>query len=153
MCSSADGLSTRRLRSTDKDKNDYISYILKKPKEERLSDEVLLTNIAGFVGAGSETVSIVMTGLVFFLASERSVYQKLAHEIRGAFFSVHLITAAEVQKLPYLNAVVKETLRMYSAVPVGGNRVSPGAMVDERWIPSDVGSNPIQPVEIKLIMR
>jgi len=44
-----------------------------------------------------------------------------------------------VAPLPYLNAVIEETLRLFPPVPIGPPRISPGEFVDGTYVPNGVG--------------
>lgn len=85
--------------------------------------------------AGSETTATALLGLTYFLARNPDSYNKLATEIRTSFTSYDEITGHSTEALPYLQAAISESLRMYPPVPIGMPRVSPGDTVDGRYIP------------------
>ncbi|KAJ6172044.1 hypothetical protein N7470_001111 [Penicillium chermesinum] len=61
--------------------------------------------------------------------------EKLYEEIRH----VDIKDLATLKKLPYLNAVITETLRLHPAVPTGGNRDTPpeGMVIAGQYIPGN----------------
>ena len=63
---------------------------------------------------------------------------KLRQEIRSHFPSYSDINSTKAFQLPYLQAVISEGLRIYPPSPQGLPRVSPGAVVDDVWIPAGV---------------
>ena len=65
--------------------------------------------------------------------------QLLNKEIREAFKSVKDITFDSIANLKYLNACIKEGLRIYPPVPVGSPRAIPegGKLVLGQWIPPE----------------
>lgn len=69
--------------------------------------------------AGADTNAITLTALFFNIMREQSAYRKLQAEIdeaeSGGRLS-HPIEYAEAQALPYLQAVIKERLRIHLAV-------------------------------------
>ena len=67
--------------------------------------------------AGSETTATTLTGTVSYLISSYAAAATHAREVRGAFSSEDAITLEELEKLPYLNAVIEEDLRLCPPVP------------------------------------
>ncbi|KAI0431248.1 cytochrome P450 [Xylaria sp. FL1042] len=75
---------------------------------ERFVDEA-----ATFTIAGSESTAQVTSRIMFFLKYHPSVLVKLRQELRGAMPNAsEMIPNVELQKLPYLSAVIQEGLRL-----------------------------------------
>lgn len=99
--------------------------------------------------AGSDTTAISLRAIFYFLIKNPSCYKKQMDEIEQAdkagLLSQH-VTYEESQRLPYLQAVMKEALRMHPGigfplerfVPAGGTTVC-GIELPEGTI---VGVNP-----------
>ncbi|KAL2794803.1 cytochrome P450 [Aspergillus keveii] len=87
--------------------------------------------------AGSETSATTLSGCVYFLSKHPETLKKLNDEIRAAFTNDSDITAAICARLPYLNAVIEETLRLYPPVAASLPRVVPngGDVVDGYAVP------------------
>lgn len=85
--------------------------------------------------AGSETTATALTGTMYYLSRYPACLAKLRHEVRNAFTSSSEITGDATAKLPYLSAVIEETVRIYPPVPFGLKRVSPGAHIGPYFIP------------------
>lgn len=66
--------------------------------------------------------------------------RKLTKEIRSYLTCDDDITMNKTAKLPFLAAVIEETLRMYPPVAAGLRRVIPkgGATIDKYFVPEDV---------------
>ena len=64
----------------------------------------------------------------------------LTEEIRCAFSSAQHIQARECAKLEYMNAVIKESLRLYSPLVTNLPRITPagGCVIDGRFVPENV---------------
>ncbi|KAK2013577.1 cytochrome P450 [Colletotrichum eremochloae] len=81
------------------------------PKEkslERLCDEAEI-----LTGAGSETTAQTLSRIFFYLKHVPEVLQKLRAELDAAMPSaVDILPWTELQKLPYLSAVIREGLRL-----------------------------------------
>lgn len=89
--------------------------------------------------AGGETVATFLATITFYLLKEQQAYDKLRDEIRSHFRSYEDICAVAAQQLPYLQAVIKEALRIHPPGSQGFPRVSPGVLVDGHWVPAGVG--------------
>ncbi|KAF5855799.1 hypothetical protein ETB97_008422 [Aspergillus alliaceus] len=73
--------------------------------------DVSLTAVAN-VGAGSDTTGLSLSSVVFYIYQNPRCLQKIREEIENTGLgSKSEITFREVQKLPYLQAAIKEALR------------------------------------------
>lgn len=88
--------------------------------------------------AGGETVATFLAAVTFFLLKNPATYLKLQHEIRSNYSSLNEITAMSAQKLPYLQAVISEGLRIYPPGSQGFPRTCPGSTIDGHWVPKGV---------------
>jgi len=79
-----------------------------------------------------------MTGMLFHLLSNQQALNKLQREVRTAFKSARDISISSTLKLPYLQAVLKEAMRIFPVVPQGLPRLSPGVVIDGLHVPHGV---------------
>lgn len=77
----------------------------------------------------------MLVGTTYYLLKNPSTLAKLTSEIRNKFTSLSEITNQSTTNLEYLNAVINEGLRIFPPVSGHLERTSPGAVVDEKWIP------------------
>ncbi|OJJ50337.1 hypothetical protein ASPZODRAFT_57998 [Penicilliopsis zonata CBS 506.65] len=95
--------------------------------------------------AGTDTTAISLSAILYLLLQFPETLGKLRDEIQTSKCSER-ITFQESQAMPYLQAVIKEALRVHSAVGVPLWRVVPvgGAQINGRFFPpgSQVGVNP-----------
>lgn len=82
-----------------------------------LSDIEVRDEIMTMVAAGHETTSMAMTWLCNSVFTEPGVYDKLVAEKAAN-------PDKPVDELPYLDAVVKESLRLNSLIPSGSGRIA-----------------------------
>ena len=75
--------------------------------------------------AGSETITVELIATFYHLLKDHSRMARLLNEIRSADLS-NPVTYEEAQKLPYLDACIKEALRIHPAVGLGMERVITG---------------------------
>lgn len=87
-----------------------------------LSLREILYEAQGYIVAGSDTTAVTLTYLVYSVCSDARVREKLAVELTSL---PELISDKDLRNLPYLNQVVSETLRLYTAVPFGLPRSVP----------------------------
>ena len=97
------------------------------------------------VGAGSDTTSISLTAIFYHMAKKKEVYLKLRNEIRSAADRGDIsdpITFDQAQKLPYLQQVIKEALRIHPAtgLPIWRELAEPGATIAGKYFPAGVST-------------
>lgn len=91
---------------------------------------------------GSETSATALAAATYFLTSHPGVLSKLTHEILSSFRTAEDINVNTVQNLPYLLAVLEETLRLHSPLPHSSPRVvhKGGDTFCGYFVPEGVGS-------------
>lgn len=116
-----------------------MSYILKSDEKNGMTVEEMYTSAQVLIVAGSETTATGLTAATYFLLSNPSTWQKLCAEVRSRFDKEQDITIQNTAdgSLPYLNAVINETLRLCPPGPGTFPRTVPagGRMVCGRWVP------------------
>ncbi|KAF2653247.1 cytochrome P450 [Lophiostoma macrostomum CBS 122681] len=127
----------RRIAS-NADHPDIISLLERQNEKGR--DGITLgemhANAALFILAGSETTVTLLTGIMNHLLKDPGSMETLKKEIRGSFASLEDMNFTALKQLPYLNAVIKEALRMCNPTPYGLVRISPpqGGRVGGHWV-------------------
>ncbi|KPI40469.1 Versicolorin B desaturase [Cyphellophora attinorum] len=110
----------------------------------RLTSTELVENTLTFLVAGSDTTSFTTMYLIWECGKNPKVREKLVHEIRTAFPDPdHAPTYNETADLPYLNACIDETLRLWGPLNPGFPRVSPGKVIGEHYVPAGAVVNTI----------
>ncbi|KAH8647141.1 cytochrome P450 [Xylariales sp. PMI_506] len=122
----------KRIELGELPTQDFLGPVIKSGK---LSEDELASDAMIIIVAGAETTATVLTATMWFLASHEAVRRALAAEVRAAFASYADITADAAAGLTYLNAVLDESMRLFSPVGTGGPRVSPGETVDGVYVP------------------
>lgn len=88
--------------------------------------------------AGSDTTAAAITCIFLELATHPEVARRLQEELDELYRGNPTPDHYALSKLPYLQACVDEALRLYPAVPAGGQRITPpdGLRVrDDLWVP------------------
>jgi cytochrome P450 len=126
-------------------KGDFLSKLLSlhadNPEKVTMADVFMacMTNI----GAGSDTTGISLSAVIYHLCKNPEVMRKLREEIDGLAKKGEIsdpVTYAQAQKMPYLQAVLKEALRMHPATGLPLGRVVPkgGAVISGKMFPAGV---------------
>ncbi|PIL26672.1 cytochrome P450 [Ganoderma sinense ZZ0214-1] len=110
------------LLAVDESK-DMLSILLKEnmkaADEDRLPDSELLAQMGTFIVAGVDTTSNALSRILHLLCQHQDAQDKLRAEIRAAIEQYGLeIPYDELSALPYLDAVCRETLRLYAPANV-----------------------------------
>ena len=79
---------------------------------------------------------------MFYLATHQQHFRTLIAEIRTNFVSEEDITIAATAKLPFLNAIISKSFRIYSPLVVGMPRIAlkEGDTIAGVFVPEDVCS-------------
>ncbi|TFY65879.1 hypothetical protein EVG20_g5213 [Dentipellis fragilis] len=98
------------------------------PSDELMSDQDIISEQMGHLVAGVDTTSTTLSYLCWELSRRADITRNLQAELDHAMPDSRVVPDINVlQKLPYLNAFVKEGLRIYSAVPSLLERVVPAS--------------------------
>ncbi|KHN09046.1 cytochrome P450 83B1-like [Glycine soja] len=115
-------LDPNRVKVKQNEEKDLVDLLLELKKQGRLSidltDDQIKAIILDILIAGTDTTAAtsvwVMTGLI----KNPRAMGKAQEEIRNLSGNKELIEEEDVQKLVYLKAVIKETLRVYAPTPL-----------------------------------
>lgn len=148
----------KSVRKLFKDYNDHLEFALQKVRlriargNDRddffghiIGDKSDIPNVLWLrseaeilLAAGTDTTATSLTGMTYYLLQEPKALKILQKEIRGAFANHTEINEFSTLKLPYLSAVIEESLRLTPPLPINIPRKSPGAFVDGHFIPKGV---------------
>jgi cytochrome P450 len=109
---------------------DYLARFIaaRESHPEHVSDLQLMTYAATNVLAASGTTSATLTTIIYHILKHQSVHEKVRTELEDARMSSPA-PYAEVSKLPYLNAVILEVMRIFPTTGIELERkVGPGGL-------------------------
>ena len=115
-------------------KQTLFTKIFSASDDGALSFDELTNNAQAYIVAGSDTTANTMTYLVWAVCRNLAVKQELVTELKTLPASFQ---DAELKRLPYLNQVISEALRLYAAAPSALPRAVPreGADLGGYWLP------------------
>lgn len=106
-------------RDNPVDRDDLLNAMLTHPDPktgQRLSDESVVDNLLTFFIAGHETTSSLLSFCFYYLLEHPDVLRKAQAEV-DAVVGDNSMAVEHLQKLPYLEAIVRETLRLRDPGP------------------------------------
>ncbi|EXJ86976.1 bifunctional P-450:NADPH-P450 reductase [Capronia epimyces CBS 606.96] len=109
----------RDRRQNPTDKKDLLNAMLhnKDPKTgEHLTEETITNNMITFLIAGHETTSGLLSFLFYELLKNPEAYRKAQAEV-DEVVGEGPVTVQHLSKLKYINAVMRETLRLHPTAP------------------------------------
>jgi cytochrome P450 len=129
---------------------DFIGKMLRKRAEgggsrKTIDDQTLLSTAGANIAAGSDTTAITLSAVLYYLCCNPEMMRKLRAELDSHTSGGEALTFQKVQSLPYLQAVIKEALRMHPATGFTMPRIVPagGCTIAGRFIPAGVSINPV----------
>lgn len=102
-----------RLRSGEA-KGDLLDTLL--AGEERFAPEDLVGEMSGIVFAGHETTAETQTWLFHLLATHPAAEERVLAEVEAAAPGGRPLTVDDVERMPFTQNVINETLRLYPPV-------------------------------------
>ncbi|KAK5050461.1 hypothetical protein LTR84_003742 [Exophiala bonariae] len=102
----------------------------------KLTQEELVENAIIFLTAGSGTTAATVIYLIWECGRHPEDKEKLIDEIRARFPDPSVQPSYdEASRLPFLNCVIEEVLRLRGPLNSGAPRVSPGKVIGSKWVP------------------
>jgi cytochrome P450 len=137
-------MRVRRRMAKKTERMDFMHHFVKSVEKESLSLPVIEAQASVVILAGSETTAVAVMGAIYYVLSNPTVHEKLKKDVWETFKTADDIQLQTIlKKLPYLDAVVQETLRIHTPLSNGFARVVPDerrAMVSGQWLPPGVSA-------------
>ncbi|KAG7463882.1 hypothetical protein MATL_G00181430 [Megalops atlanticus] len=99
---------------------EYLTHLL---VSEQMSVTEVLGSITELLLAGVDTTSNTISWALYHLAREPDIQEKLHKEVSSICPGDQVPTSDDIARMPWLKAIVKETLRLYPVVP-GNARIT-----------------------------
>ncbi|EJD03454.1 cytochrome P450 [Fomitiporia mediterranea MF3/22] len=117
-----------KAECTDTQREPLITRLIrhKYSEQEAMPDKDIVSECIGHLIAGTDTTTTTLSYILWELSRRRDVMLRLQAETDEYMPDpTHVPDIQDLQKLPYLTAVIKESLRIYSAGPSPLERVAP----------------------------
>ena len=140
-----DQVQSRILRGSDH--RDMLGRFVEinKAKPLEFDEAALISMTASNIAAGSDTTAISLRSMIYYLLKNPGCLSKLVTEIDAVTATEGtsrrtVVTYEQANRMPYLQAVMNEALRIHSIVGHSMQRVVPsdGIQIAEYYIPSGV---------------
>uniref|UniRef100_A0A7N9AW69 Cytochrome P450 27C1-like n=1 Tax=Mastacembelus armatus TaxID=205130 RepID=A0A7N9AW69_9TELE len=140
LCDVAQTLIDRRIaeieaqvRSGEPAEGTYLTYLLSSDKMTKAEVHITATEL---LLGGVDTTSNTLSWTLYHLARDPEVQERLYREVSSVCPDRREPTTDDLSRMPYLKAVIKETLRLYPVVPGNGRLISESkVIVDNYWFP------------------
>ncbi|KAJ1688843.1 hypothetical protein LUZ63_012998 [Rhynchospora breviuscula] len=100
------------------DNGDFVDVLLSLEGEEKLSEDDMVAVLWEMIFRGTDTTALLTEWAMAELILHPTVQSKLRAEIDSVVGSTGTVHDAHVAQMPYLQAVVKETLRVHPPGPL-----------------------------------
>ena len=116
-----------------------------------MTRDEIVNNASILIIAGSETTATLLCGATYYLCANPDALARARAEVRGAFAAAEAMTLAALARLPYLQAVIEEALRMYPPVPgmLPRRTGARGNVIDGHFVPGHVRTLSHLPVPLR----
>jgi cytochrome P450 len=121
-------------RNMDGQSKLLVDLILRGAPAKR-ANETVRDQVTAFMGAGQITVSSLMVWAISLLAQHRTVLNKVTEEVQTVL-NGGAPGITDLPKMPYLDWVVKEALRLYPTVWMHGRRAMEDVQLDGWHLPA-----------------
>ncbi|KAI0900056.1 cytochrome P450 [Annulohypoxylon nitens] len=121
ICSQLVSDKREAIRKNEGENVDILSLLI---KSDNFSDTAIRDQLLTYLAAGHDTSALSLTWACYLLALDPSRQNKLRSEVRDALTSIErsedgvLNISSTLERLPFLNGVLNETLRLYPTIPV-----------------------------------
>ncbi|KAI9113197.1 hypothetical protein K1719_015722 [Acacia pycnantha] len=126
MCQWLEENGQKRASGVPKTEQHFIDVLLSILDRSDLAghdvETVIKATCSTIMAGATDTTSVTMTWGLSLLLNHRDVLKKVQDELDEKVGKERLVNETDISKLEYLQAVTKETLRLYPAAPLSGPR-------------------------------
>ncbi|CAG4952015.1 unnamed protein product [Colias eurytheme] len=121
-----------------KERRDLLELLLE--RNPNFTDEQLREHIDSITIAGNDTTALVISYTLLLLGSHYEEQNKVYEELKDIFGdSIRAPTKEDLSKMEYLERVIKETMRLYTVVPIIARKTQKELKLSTCTVPAGVG--------------
>ncbi|KAK7588225.1 hypothetical protein V9T40_005470 [Parthenolecanium corni] len=110
---------SNNVTKEEKSYNSFIDILMNTHEAKHFTDEDVADEVLTIMFAATETSALITSFALLMLAMHPQIQEKVYEELRETFEnSDRPMTTDEINKLTFLDQCIKETLRLFAAVPV-----------------------------------
>jgi cytochrome P450 len=127
----------RRRTQDFSQRTDVLSMLMSAKHEDGslMTDEELRDEMITLLAAGHETTATSLSWALFHLSKAPDIQQKIRDDI-ASVTNNDLLQTQQVNKLEYVDATIKETLRIYPVIPLVARKVKKPIRLGNYEIPA-----------------
>lgn len=141
--SKASSSSTRHITRDEEmgviniDHKNFIDHLILGEESHKLTDEEIHDHIYTFIAAGYEKVALTCAHTLLMLAMHKNEQEALFQEICDMNLTAKL-KQSDLDRMTYLDAVIRESMRLLPAVPIIGREVMEEFQLGDSTVPKSV---------------
>ncbi|GAV80203.1 p450 domain-containing protein [Cephalotus follicularis] len=103
---------------SDSSVGDFVDVLLDLEKDDKLSDSDMIAVLWDTIFRGTDTVAVLLEWILARMVLHQDIQSKVQADIDAVVGNSSLVSDSDIINLPYLQAIVKETLRMHPPGPL-----------------------------------
>ncbi|OVA00824.1 Cytochrome P450 [Macleaya cordata] len=103
---------------SDESVRDFVDVLLDLEKEDKLSDSDMIAVLWEMIFRGTDTVAILLEWILARMVLHPDIQSKTQSEIDTVVGTIRPISDSDLPNLPYLQSIIKESLRMHPPGPL-----------------------------------
>ncbi|KAJ4713225.1 Cytochrome P450 [Melia azedarach] len=107
----------KNIRVSD-DESDFVDVLLELEEENKFTDSDMIAVLWEMIFRGTDTVAILLEWILARMVMHPDIQAKAQTEIDTIVGSTRLVSDSDLPNLPFLRAIIKETLRMHPPGPL-----------------------------------
>ncbi|URE21688.1 cytochrome P450 [Musa troglodytarum] len=153
LCESMDAIIAKRSIEMTRESKDFLAALLK-ARDTRLNGNLLTDNHVRTLAvehlfAGTITMAFTLSMTVYLVSQHPEVEKKLVEEIDRFGPRDRIPTSDDLHsKFPYLDQVIKESLRMYTVAPLVARETSQQIEIGGYVLPKDQLAHPARELTV-----
>ncbi|TVT99542.1 hypothetical protein EJB05_55080, partial [Eragrostis curvula] len=135
-----DIIGPRLLANTSEEHDDVLDFLLARHAESKITRQEITTFLTDMFVVATDTSTVTVQRALAQLLRLPEKMEKVNAELAACLGSSDFVRESDLYNLPYLQAVVKETLRLYPAAPlISREVVSDGVSLGGFPVPNGTG--------------